>query len=68
MPVAAARVSLPDFDQRIFHRPAKPIANVAVHDNPLANRQAVFGVVEDQVVIQRAEIVAAEHRAGDLRK
>ena len=37
-------------------------------DYPFANRQAVFGVVEDQVVIERAEIVAAEHRSGDFRK
>ncbi len=68
MPVASARVGLPDFDQRIFHWSAKSIANVAVDDYPFANRQAVFGVVEDQVVIERAEIVAAEHRSGDFRK
>ena len=39
---------------------------MAVDDDALADRQAVLGVVQDQVVVQRAELVVAEHRPGDF--
>ena len=47
MPVATASIGLPDFHQRIFHRSAESIAHVTVDDDPLADRQAFFGIVQD---------------------
>ena len=35
-------------------------------DDPLADRIAGLGVVQDQVVVERAKIVVAEGRPGDL--
>lgn len=61
MTIATISISLPDFDQRISHWAAKTVAHVTVDDNPFANRQAVFGVIHNQVVIQRAKIVVAEY-------
>ena len=66
MSVAAAGIGLPDFHQGVFHRSAKTIAHVTVHNDPLANRQAFFGVIKDKIVIQRAQIVTAKDRPGDL--
>ena len=64
VPVAAAGVALPDLDQRVLHRPAELVLDVAVDDDALADRQAVLGVVQDQVVVLRPELVGAEHRRG----
>ena len=66
MAISAPGVGLPHFNQRIFQRAAEAIAHVAMNDDAFANRQTVFGVVEDQVVIQRAEILLGEDRAGDF--
>lgn len=66
MSIAAAGVGLPHLDQRVFHRAAEAVAHVAVDNNTLANRQTFFGVIKDQVIIQRAEIVVAEYRAGNF--
>ena len=38
--VAAAGVGLPDFDQRVGHRPPVLVDHVAVHDDALAQRLA----------------------------
>ena len=66
--VAAAGVGLPDLDQRVFQRPAELIVHVAVDDDPLADRHAALGVVEDQVVVERAELVGAKDRRGHFRE
>jgi hypothetical protein len=68
VPVAAARVALPDLDQRVLHRPAQLVVDVAVDDDALADRQAVLGVVEDQVVVLGPQLLGAEHRRGHFRE
>ena len=60
--IAAAGVALPDLDQRVLDRPAELVVDVAVDDDALADRHAVLGVVEDQVVVERAELVGAKDR------
>jgi len=64
VPVAAARVGLPDLHQRVRHRAAVAVAQRAVHDDPLADRLA--GMLPGQVVVQRTDPAGPEHRAGDL--
>ena len=50
VPVAAAGIGLPDLDQRVRHRPAVLVQHVAVHDDAFADRLAVLGVVQQEVV------------------
>ena len=66
MSVAAAGIGLRHFHQGVFHWSAETIPHIAVHNDPLANRQAFFGIVKDKVIIQWSQVVAAKHRAGDL--
>ena len=66
VPVAAAGVALPDLDQRVRDRPAELVLDIAVDDDALADRHAALGVVEDQVVVLRPELVGAKHRRGHL--
>ena len=47
--VAAAGIGLPDFDQRIRHRPPVLVEHAAVHDDALAERLA--RVLLGQVVV-----------------
>ena len=68
VPVAAAGVALPDLDQGVLHRLAELVVDVAVDDDALADRQAVLGVVEDQVVVERAELGGVEHRRRHFRE
>ena len=68
MPIAAAGVGLPDLDQRISYGTAVAIENMAMNDGLLADRLAVLGVVQDKVVIERAELIAGECRTGDFRQ
>ena len=56
--VAAARVGLPDLDQRVRHRPAVVLLDVAVDDDPLALRLAL--VLAREVVVELADAVVAE--------
>ncbi len=64
--VAARGVGLPDLDQRVGHRPAVFVEHAAVDDDALAHRHAAVLEVHRQVVVERAEVVMAEGRAGDL--
>ncbi len=67
VPVAAAGIGLPELDQRVRHAAAGLVEHAAVDDDALADGIAVLGVIADQVVVERPEIVVAEHRSGDLR-
>ena len=57
--VAAAGIGLPELDQRVRHAAAVLVQHPAVHDDALADRLAGLGVVQDQVVVERAELVCA---------
>ena len=66
--IAAAGIGLPDLDQRVLHRTVELVAHEAVHDDALADRQAVLRCVHDQVVVARAQLVGTEHRRRDFRQ
>ena len=68
MTVAAACVGLPHFDQRIRHAASELVEHMPVDDDPFADRQAALRIVEDQVVVELAELVRLEHRRGNLRQ
>jgi len=43
------------------------VEHVAVDDRLLADRLALFGIIEDEIVIERTEFVRLKYRAGYLR-
>src|SRR3977135_781989 len=55
MAIAPAGIGLPDFDQRVGYRLAVAVEDVAVDDGLLANRFALLGIIEDEIVIERTE-------------
>ena len=67
VPIAPARIRLPDFHKRMRHRAAVFIQHPTVDDDAFAHRISGFGVVLDKVVVQGANIAVAKGRAGDFR-
>jgi len=68
VPIAAARIGLPKFDERIRNWPPALIKYTAVHDDALTDRITRLCVVADKIVVERAEIVVAEDGARHLRQ
>src|ERR1700730_4090188 len=64
MAIASAGIGLPHFDEGIGYRLTIAIEHVAVDDRLFANRLTLFGVVENEVVIERTEFVRRKCRAG----
>src|SRR6478735_9912463 len=65
--VTSAGVGLPYLDERVGYRLAIAVEHVAVDDRLLADRLALFGIIEDEIVIERTEFVRLKYRAGYLR-
>ena len=57
MAVASASVGLPYLDERVGDRLAIAVEYIAVDDRLLADRLALFGIIEDEIVIERTEFV-----------
>src|SRR2546425_12819108 len=55
--VASAGIGLPYLDERVGYRLAIAVEYVAVNDGLLTDRPALFGVIEDEIVIERTEFV-----------
>ena len=55
--VASSGIGLPYFDKRVGHRLAIAVEHVAVNDRLFADRFALFGVIENEIVIERTEFV-----------
>ena len=68
VPVASGGIGLPEFHQRVGDRLAVLVQHLAVHDDAFTDRLAGLGVVADQIVVEQADIVVAENRAGDFRQ
>src|SRR5580692_3096108 len=68
MAIASASIGLPYFDQGIGYRLTVAIEHVAVDDRLFANRLTLFGIVEDEVIIERTEFVRRKCRTGHLRQ
>src|SRR5882757_8151592 len=68
MTVAAAGIGLPYFDEGIGYRLAVAIEHVAMDDCLFANRFTLFGIVEDEVIIEPTELVRRKYRTGHLRQ
>src|SRR6266566_925060 len=64
VPVAPARVRLPDLDERVRYRPPVRVEHLAGHDDPLSLRLAV--VLRGQVGIGSRDQAVAEQRPGHL--
>ena len=62
--IAASRVGLPELDQRIGEPRARFILYTPMHNDPLTDRLSVLCVVENEVVIERTELVGTEHWSG----
>src|SRR5262249_1908943 len=62
--ISSTRIGLPEFDQYVRHRSGVLVLDLAVYDDPLADGLAVLRIVEDKIVIERADVVVAKHRAG----
>src|SRR4051812_23623522 len=60
MTVTAAGIGLPDLDQRVANGAAVAVEDMAVDDGLFTDRLAVLGVVQEQVVIECAQLVAGE--------
>lgn len=55
--IATSGVGLPDLDKRAGDGAAVLVLDVAVYDDAFANGVAGFGVIFDQVVVERPEVV-----------
>ena len=55
--VASTRIGLPHFDKRVGYRSAIAVEYIAVDDRLFADRFALFGVIENEIVIERTEFV-----------
>src|ERR1700738_3253573 len=64
--VASAGIGLPYFDERVGYRLAIAVEHVAVDDRPFADRLALLGIIEDEIVIGGTEFGRREYRAGYL--
>src|SRR5258708_975813 len=62
--VASTGVGLPYFDKRVGYRLAIAVEHIAVDDRLLADRLALFGIIEDEIVIERTEFAGREYRTG----
>src|SRR5438128_191194 len=68
MAIASTRIRLPHLDERVGHRLTVAIENVAVDDGLFANRFAGFGVVINQIIIERTKLVTSKRRTGHFRQ
>src|SRR5450755_461159 len=68
MTVASAGIGLPHFDESVGYGVAVAIENVAVDDRLFADRFAILGIVEDEVIIERTEFVRRKDRTRYLRQ
>src|SRR6476620_9010531 len=55
--VASAGIGLPYLDERVGYRLSVAVEYVAMDDRLLADRLALFGIIDDEIVIERAEFV-----------
>ena len=62
--VAARRVGLPDFDERVRNRAAILVDHASLDDDPLAERLA--GVLPGEIVIGGTDRVPSVHRTAQL--
>ena len=68
VPIASARVCLPDFYQRVAHGLRVLIQNAAVQDDPLADGGfAAGGIVRQQIVVAGRDVGMVETGSGDFR-
>src|SRR5690606_14518630 len=68
VPVAARGVGLPELEQRAGHPPAQLVENAPVDDDARADcALARPGEIVDEVVVEFAKNVVAEHRPGYFR-
>src|SRR3712207_2350389 len=68
MTVAAPSIGLPEFDQRVRHASPTLIQNMPMHNGSFTNGLAILGVVQDQVIIEGADVIRAEDGTGHLRE
>src|SRR6267154_611053 len=64
--VASAGIGLPDFNERVGYRLAVAVEDIAVDDRLLADRLALLGIIEDEIVIERTEFIGRKDRSGYL--
>src|SRR6266478_5638014 len=68
MAIASTGIRLPHFDERVGHRLTVAIENVAVDDGLFADRFTGFGVIIDQIIIERTKFVRRKYRTGHFRQ
>src|SRR6266404_9072096 len=68
MAIASTRIRLPHLYVRVGHRLTVAIDNVAVDDGLFADRCAGFGVVINQIIIERTKLVTRKCRTGHFRQ
>src|SRR5712672_501078 len=68
MAIASTRIRLPHLDERVGYRLTVAIENVAVDDGLLANCFAGFGVIINQIIIERTKLVARKRRTSHFRQ
>lgn len=66
MLVVIVSIGLLDFYQCIFYWLVEFIVYVIVDDDLFVDRQVFFGIVQDQVIIQRVEVVVVKYWVGDF--
>src|SRR5215217_6276727 len=68
MAIAAAGISLPKLNQSIRHASPILIEDVPMHDDPLALWFAILGIIQDQIIIERPNVLGAENGSSHFRK
>src|ERR1700747_3120937 len=67
MTVASAGIGLPDFDKSIADRASIAVEDITMNNGLFADRLAGFGVVKDEIVVERPKLLGRERRAGHFR-
>src|SRR5918994_973863 len=68
MAVAATSIGLPEFDQCVRHASPILIQNMPMYDGSFTDGLTILGVVQDQVVIEGADVIGAEDGTSHLRE
>src|SRR6516162_6697013 len=68
MAVASARIGLPYLDQGIADRLSVAVEDMTMNDDLFTDRVTGLGVVKNEVVIKRPELVRREHWARHFRE
>src|SRR5713226_5301674 len=60
--VATTRIRLPDLDECCWYWSVGLVQHTTVHDNAFANWIAGFGVIANEIAVERPDFVMSKHR------